>query len=281
MARDDRVLVATRVVGVVIIVILVLAWIALWVFPEHTDVDFAWTITPFTTPVVIGAGYLAGAYFFLRVITGRQWHHIGAGFPAIAVFTVAMLVATLLHLDRFHQGSLLFYLWTLIYLVTPVLVPIVWWRNRRTDPGTLDSVDFRVPPTIRNLIAGLAGIGVAVCLVSLLVPSLLQGIAPWTLTPLTARIFSGWSLLTFAAVMSAVLDGRWSSMRVLIEAALVGQVLTLIALPRVWGDLHMSDPSGPVFVVGLLLAFVLLLGLRLGLERVARRESVAAVTSPA
>jgi hypothetical protein len=270
--RDDRVLPETRLVGVIIITILVLAWIALWLFPERTDVDFAWTIVPLTSPVVIGAGYLAGGYFFLRVITEHRWHHVGAGFPAITVFTLAMLLATVLHLDRFHQGSPLFYLWTLIYVVTPVLVPLVWWHNRKTDPGTLDPVDFRVPPSVQRIVVAGAGIGVVGCFLAIVSPSLLQGIAPWSLTPLTARIFAGWSLLTFAAVISAIVDGRWSSMRVLLESAIVGQVLTLIALPRVWSDLHMSDASGPVFVVGLASAFVVLLVLRVGLERVARQQ---------
>src|SRR5512141_2236890 len=93
-----------RIVGAVILAVLILAFIALYIFPDNTDVDFAWTIKPATTAILIGEGYLAGGLFFLRVITGKKWQHFQTGFLPITAFTVCMLAATLLHWSRFHQG---------------------------------------------------------------------------------------------------------------------------------------------------------------------------------
>lgn len=98
-----------RVIGALILLILVLAFAALYIYSEFTDVSFAWTIKPSTTAILIGGGYMSGAYFFARAITGRKWSHFQAGFLPITAFTVCMLLATLLHWDRFHQGSFLFF----------------------------------------------------------------------------------------------------------------------------------------------------------------------------
>ncbi len=61
--RDDRVFPLTKIVAGSVIVVLLLAFLALYIFPDHTDVDFAWTILPRTSAILIGAGYTAGAYF--------------------------------------------------------------------------------------------------------------------------------------------------------------------------------------------------------------------------
>src|SRR5512143_2048605 len=129
VAQDDRVLPATRLIALGVIVVLLLAFLALYIQPDHTDVNFAWTILPPTSAILIGAGYTAGAYFFFRLLKDRRWHRVQAGFLPITAFTISMLAATLLHWSRFHQGALQFYLWTIIYVLTPFLVPFIWWRN--------------------------------------------------------------------------------------------------------------------------------------------------------
>ena len=47
--RDDRILPFTRVVAAVVTVILVFAWIVLYLLPRETDHRFAWTIQPTMT----------------------------------------------------------------------------------------------------------------------------------------------------------------------------------------------------------------------------------------
>src|SRR5512140_328727 len=121
--HSDHITAETPVIDAAVIIVLLLAFVALYIAPQHTDQYFAWTILPPTSAMLIGAGYTAGAYFFLRVVTERKWHRVQAGFLAITAFTICMLAAALLHWSRFHQGALNFYLWTIIYILTPFLVP--------------------------------------------------------------------------------------------------------------------------------------------------------------
>src|SRR5215470_11275901 len=115
--QDDHVFPFTKIVAGSVIAVLLLAFIALYIFPDHTDIDFAWTILPRTSALLIGAGYTAGAYFFTRLILDKKWHRVQAGFLPITAFTIVMFLATVLHWGRFHHGALNFYLWTIIYAI--------------------------------------------------------------------------------------------------------------------------------------------------------------------
>ena len=64
--RDDRVFRSTRVLGAVIVPFLLVAFALLYFFPDDTRHWFAWDVQPTITPLVMGAGYIAGAYFFVR-----------------------------------------------------------------------------------------------------------------------------------------------------------------------------------------------------------------------
>ncbi len=164
--KDDRVFAFTQIVAASVTLALLLAFLALYVFPDHTDADFAWTILPRTSAILIGAGYTAGAYFFGRLILDKKWHRVQAGFLPITAFTILMFAATILHRDRFHHGALTFYLWTIIYAITPILIPFIWWRNQITGVTDLEEHDVRFTPIIRS---ALKGIGIAGVLVFVIV----------------------------------------------------------------------------------------------------------------
>jgi hypothetical protein len=66
IVRDDRVLPETRVVSALIVPFLIAGFVILYLFPDDTGRLFAWTIEPSMTPLVMGAGYVAGAYFLAR-----------------------------------------------------------------------------------------------------------------------------------------------------------------------------------------------------------------------
>jgi hypothetical protein len=254
--NDDHILPLTRIIAAIIIVVLLLAFLALYLFPTHTDTNFAWTIQPPTSAILFGAGYTAGAFFFARLLGARKWHRVQAGFLPITLFTIIMLLSTLLHWDRFHHTTLPFYLWTSIYALTPLLVPLIWALNRRRENKGLEQKDIRFSRFTRlGLdIAGLAGI--LFFLIAFIRPSILISLTPWKLTPLTARVFCGWSLLTAASVLSIAMDGRWSAARILVESAMVGIGLTLLALPRMWPDLDLGKPMTWLFIAGLAVTFI-------------------------
>ena len=96
MARmhDDRVLKATRVISIVIIPVLTAAFVILFVFPTRTRQLWAWEMRPTMTAMVMGAGYLSGAYFFYRAATVGQWHRIALGFVAVTGFAGILALVT-------------------------------------------------------------------------------------------------------------------------------------------------------------------------------------------
>lgn len=271
ISRDDRVFSFTQIVAASVIVVLLLAFLALYIFPAYTNTDFAWTILPRTSALFIGAGYTAGAYFFARLLIDRKWHRVQAGFLPITAFTISMFIATLLHWDRFHHGALNFYLWTVIYAITPILVPFIWWRNQKTGITGLEDQDVRFSLFVRSALKAIGGIGIAVFVIVFLYPGLLIATTPWQLTPLTARIFAGWSILTLCSVASVGFDGRWSATRTLMESAMVGILLCLLALPRMWSDFNLSNPMTYVLVGGLAITLLTFAVIHLRLDRLSHQ----------
>src|SRR5690348_3808846 len=211
----NRILPETRLVAALVIVILLAASSVLYLFPDYTDVHFAWTIRPRLTAMLIGSGYLAGTYFFLRVLTGTEWHRVAQGFLPITVFTIFMLVATLLHFDRFHQNQLEFYVWTIVYVITPVLVPFLWWRQRSKADLKADAAERSFSRLIRLglIFSGVAGLILSVAF--FYDPQWFIPKFPWTLTPLTARIAAGWGALASCTVLSIARRPRWGATDIL------------------------------------------------------------------
>lgn len=265
--RDDRVLPLTRWVARFIVPFLVAAFLVLYGVPDRTTEFFAWTIRPEMTPIIMGAGYGAGVYFFYRVATADEWHTVAPVFLGIATFTWLMAFATVLHWENFNHGHHTFYLWVFLYAVTPLLIPGVWLTNRLTDPGEGSPGELRLPRTVRRL-GGALGLLVTVSALGLfLVPGVMVGTWPWTVSPLTARILAGWFALFGVVNALVVRDPRWSAARVLVQSQVLGFTLVLLGVLRVWEDF---DPSNPLTwgVVGGMVAYLgCLVGLYFGMER--------------
>jgi hypothetical protein len=129
--RDDRVLPFTRGLSLFIVPFLVVAWVILYLFPDHTARIWAWPIPTTMTSMVLASAYLGGAYFFARVFRERRWHHTGTGFLAVTMFATLLGITTLLHWNKFLHSHLAFWLWAGLYFTTPFLVIGAWLVNRR------------------------------------------------------------------------------------------------------------------------------------------------------
>ena len=125
LAQDDHVLPETRWASLVVFCILVPAVIVLWGMPDKTADLWAWTIMPELTPIFMGAGYGGGAYFFWRTYPAKRWHPSSAGVFGAAFFAGLMLIATLVHWDKFNHGdapflaAVCFYAWVGVYILSP------------------------------------------------------------------------------------------------------------------------------------------------------------------
>jgi hypothetical protein len=269
-ARDDRVLRQTHVLGAVIVPFLLVAFALLYCFPADTKSYFAWDVQPDLTPMIMGAGYIAGAYFFARVVMESRFHRVHVGFLPVTAFTIFMAVGSFLHLDRFLQDHVAFWIWMGLYVTTPILVPLAWLVNRRTDPGTPEPGESRLGSRVRGTLLGVGTFQTIVALALLLSPSTMIDVWPWMLTPLTAQTLGGWFALPGITAIMMGLDGRPSAIRITLHSQVIGLVLILVAIARDWSSVDSSNPLALVLVGGLAALLAGLLALAAHMRRGAR-----------
>lgn len=242
-----------RVLLVVAGVLVLLAGLQLFVFPLRTQQWFAWTVGPPLTAVFLGASYWSSAVVEWSAATRRRWADARVAVPGVLLFTTLTLVVTLVHLDRFHLGAehavvtrAVAWAWIAIYTIVPVLLAVLWWRQRRGPGG--DPVRRRpLPVPMRAALVVQALVLVPTGLVLLLAPDLLAPAWPWELTPLTGRAIGAW-LLSLGVVAAHTLGE--SDLDRAVPAASGGltfAVLQSIAILRHGSDLR----GGPATVAWL------------------------------
>ena len=276
---DDRIFPVTRLILAAVIVVLLFAFWALYFNPQNTKQNFAWAITPPLTAVFMGAGYISGAYMFVFAVFGRKWHRVKNSLLPVSAFTIAMLLATLLHYDRFLHQSPAFKLWLGIYIVTPFLVPWLWLNNRKSDPGVPEDGDKIVPALIRWT-SGLIGLLTLVFwIVNYIDPPLLMAIWPWKLTPLTTRVICGWGMLISVGALILFTERRWSAWRYNLQSIALWQALMVIG-----SLIHRQDfTNGSLlngYFIGILFTLVMISSLYAGMELGVPRRNQDAQSAP-
>lgn len=266
--KDDAVLPATRRLAAFIVPFLVVAFVVLFGFPRDTDRLFAWTINPPMTPMTLGAVYLGGSYFFVRVFRARRWHEVKAGFVAVGTFASLMGVATVLHWDKFNHDHVAFWLWGGLYFTTPFLVWAVWARNQRrgTAPGPDDLV---LPPLARAGLAVTGALALAAGLFLFLAPEQAIDAWPWTITPLTSRVLGAIFMLGVAG-LGVVTDPRWSAARLMLQVQVLMLTLILVAGARARDDFDSSNVLTWLLLGGFLASMLSAAGLSVVMDRRAR-----------
>ena len=265
-AADDRILPETRFVAKLVVPFLLVAFVVLYLLPSRTEELFAWTIEPQMTPLVMGAGYVAGAFLLGRAARATRWHEVSIAFIAASVFVWVLATATVLGWARFNHDHPAFFIWAALYAITPFLLPALWIRNRATDPGTLGEDDVELPGPLRWTLA-LAGIAVLVLIaLTVVAPEIAIEVWPWSLTPLTARVVSSFFAFLGVAWLVLGLDGRWSSGRIPVQSVILGTGLIAIGAVRARSDFDGSISTW-TYLLSLLLVLVTQTVMYLSMER--------------
>ena len=190
----------------------------LLIFPDSTSNYWAWQIKPAMSAVWVGAAYTFGAIAIATMLRAGSWRVAAVPIIATWSFSIVMLVATLLHLDRFFLGTLNFYVWLAIYIVLPVLLPIMWWLNRGRDPGPQVG---EMPVPGRLSLAGRI-LGVILLFASLLMvvsPATAARFWPWQLTPLMSQVIGGWVLFISTGLLCLFFERRYLAYRYFLPSA--------------------------------------------------------------
>jgi peptidoglycan/LPS O-acetylase OafA/YrhL len=212
-----------------------IAGLLLFVGATRTDDWFSWTIEPAHTAAFLGAAYWAAAVLFAWASAQRSWESIRiAYFPEVTV-AVLLLIATYLHLDKFHS-DVFGYFWVVVYsMAVPALIYMLA-ATRSADGAGGGPPRLPMPAWLRATLLAQAAVYAVYATGLFLSPSGFDGAWPWALTPLTARAVAAF-LAGFA--VAAVIAVRGNCLRRFRGAAATYAVLGFLEL--LGAALHSSD----------------------------------------
>jgi hypothetical protein len=246
-------------------VLVLLAGFQLFVFTGRTGTYFAWTIVNPLAAAFLGAGYWASVAIEGLCARQRVWANARIAVPSVFLFTVLTLVATLLHLDKFHLGGsvpagtrVVTWAWIAVYVLVPLLMLIVLATQART-PGVDPPRSVLLPGWVYAALAGQAiilfGFGVAL----FAAPGPTAPLWPWQLTPLLAQATGAWLISLGVAAGQALLERDARRLRPAAVGYVLFAVLQAIAVARYPGQFDWGSAAGVFYLV--FLATILLAGL--------------------
>jgi hypothetical protein len=237
--------------------LVLLAGFQLFILTEYTDMYFAWTIQPPLTAAFLGGGYFAS--FLMEILASRRtnWAEARIAVPAVFTFTFLTLIATLLHLNRFHFTSTLIFaraaawFWLCIYAIVPPVLLVMWLRQHLMageDPPQVT----RLPTLVRVVLTLQAGILVTCGIGLFAVPTVFAPLWPWTLTPLTSRAIGAWLIGIGIFAGHAVIENDYKRAGAGLVSYLAFALFELIALLRYPSSVHWMNMNAWLYLVVLL-----------------------------
>jgi hypothetical protein len=219
-------------------VLLVLAaanGVFLYLLPGLADTEYAWPIAPPVNAAFIGAGFLAGTVATgLVLATATRWRTFSTLPAALWVLATTLLLATIIHADRFRWGYPLTWIWALVYAGVPLAVPFLVSRQRRVAEAEPEP-DPRLRPV--RVLSAIAAVPLAVGAIALFVAPVDVGEHwPWPLTPLLARVVAGWYALFATMLITCAIGLRRPAEAIIPYATLASWCVLLLALPVLYPD---------------------------------------------
>ena len=219
------------------------AGIQLYVLTEQTDRYFAWTIAVPLTAAFLGANYLASVLLAALAARKKWWAQARTTLPSVLVFTTMLLVATMLHHDKFHWNTAFGWAWLLVYVAVPPLLLYLMIRQC-FGPGEKLPRKRPLPSWLRwlLLLEGLYMVALGAWMFWRPMEASLYW--PWKLTPLTARAVASWLCGIGVSAIQIPLENDWDRIGpALIAYTLIG-ALQIVALIRFPGDFVWASLSG-------------------------------------
>ena len=246
------------------------AWFAVEVFfgvsavlsigldPANTRTNFAWDIQPVVMASVLGAYYISSALLFLLPMFARRWEMIRVMTLPTAIFSTGELIATLLHWSKFSIGTIQFTGWLLSYVLPPpIFVGYYLWHQRRARQVAGAVPTEPLAPDVRRALIHWGGLLAIVSVFFFIVPQALIAIAPWQMTPLTARAFVSWLLAVGALMLSMAYENDRT--RVLLGTPMLILVFPVVTIQiaRFAGQVQFANVALFVFYGITLIAFAI------------------------
>ncbi len=226
----------------------------LFLLPGQTDSLFSWTIKPPLTAAFLGGAYCTALVIELLAARERIWARARAVYPGMLLFTTLTLIATLIHLDRFHFSSpgamarFTAWAWLIIYIAAPPLMLALLYLQLRA-PGSDPPRRFPLPAWFRALLVVEAVVMMGAGLALFIVPEAANSLWSWALTPLTGRAVGAWLIGLGFAVGTAAWENDWQRVGIAMVGNVVFGGLQLVALVRFTDTVKWASPSAWIYLL--------------------------------
>ncbi len=173
-----------RWVTAVEVAVLIVSGLGLFFLPSVLTDIWTWDLLPFNTRF-LGAVYTASIAAAVLVIKGT-WSPARMVVPMIFVFTIIVLMVSLVYIDRFELSKFSVWGWFILYIGIPINAAYHLWlyRDRPAPP------EYHLPSLWNQLIGAFAlflafyGIGL------LILPDTFSEIWSWQIDDFHARMYS-------------------------------------------------------------------------------------------
>lgn len=197
------------------------------VAPANTRSNFAWNVQPLVMAAVFGAYYISAALVTLLPVFARRWEMIRVMILPTVLFTAAELLATLLHWSEFSVGTTAFTAWFLSYLLPPpILFGFYLWHERQARKLTSAPSSEPLQPEVRQALLHWGSLAALLSILLFAIPQAFIAFAPWTMTPLSLRVFAGFVFAAATLMLSMARENDRTRV-------LVGVPLLLLMFPAV------------------------------------------------
>lgn len=165
--------------------VLIVSGGGLFFLPSVFTEIWTWDLLPFNTRF-LGAVYTASLIAAALLVIKGTWSPARIVVPMIFVFTIIVLMVSLLYIDRFELSKFSVWGWFILYIGIPINAAYHLWlyRNRPAPPN------YRLPSPWNQLIGAFAlflafyGIGL------LILPDTFSEIWSWKIDDFHARMYS-------------------------------------------------------------------------------------------
>jgi hypothetical protein len=215
-----------------------IAGVMLFIGATETERFFSWDIEPPLTAAFMGAAYWAALVLLAWAAFQRDWSRSRTALPAVFVIAVLLLIATLIHLDKFDLDSVFGWFWLVVYIVVvPLLAVLIW--NQHRSAGPVPRGDRPMGGWLRVVLSLQAGVMLGIGAALFLFGTEVASLWPWALTPLTARAIGAFLCGFGVAAAFAVREDDLDRLR---GSALAYAALGLLELLAV--AIHATDLTG-------------------------------------
>lgn len=226
----------------------------LYFLPGQAEAHYAWAIKPPINAAFLGAGYLSGVLATaIALFVVRYWRSVWSLMWPFFTIGLVMLLATIVHADRFRWHYPLTWVWAVVYVLIPPGALALWiWQTRSGDADP--PLDHRLV-ILKGFSWCFGAITAIIGLALFLTPERMVAHWPWAITPLLARAFAAWYLQIAVALLFSAAKLRQAHEVVVPYSWLTFFNLLLLLLPMLYSDnVHVHQASfGPWLVLHLAL----------------------------